>query len=403
MRLESDGRQFRTAAEPAWRTAARFAGWQLLFRKDLARRPSWANCTLGASRLLALVALMALSASFFPLAAEPRPPSILVLDQAEVTSPFNYSIYGGLRSVVASDRSKPISVYVVNLDLDRFNSDIRFPELGPWDRSRWEIIAIAAVTLLQALLIIGLLYQHRRWRAAQVEARRRVAELAHMNRQATVGQLSAAIAHELNQPLGAILNNVETAALLVNAPSLNRQELKAILTDIKRDDQRATEVIRRLRRLLTHGVVDRHEVDVNDVIRDVFSILSAQAAAREVKIDSKLAQQRLWVNGDRVQLEQVILNLVVNGIEAIADTSNGLREIVCRSWASDGMAVVSIRDSGPGIPQNQFDQLFEPFFTTKTGGMGMGLCIARKIVEAHGGTIMAERRCSGAVFLSDFL
>jgi signal transduction histidine kinase len=277
-------------------------------------------------------------------------------------------------------------------------SEIRFRQLSVWDRYRWEIITIAAVVLLQAALIIGLLYQHRRRRAAELESRQRMAELAHMNRQATVGQLSASIAHEVNQPLGAILNNVEAAALLVETPSPNLQELKAILGDIKRDDQRASEVVKRLRRLLTRGTVDSSEVDLNTVVREVFDILAALAAANDVKLGDKLAPNRLWVKGDRIQLQQAILNLVVNGLEAIADAPNGVREIVCRSLSSDGQALVSIRDSGPGIPLAQLDRLFEPFFTTKGNGMGMGLCIARTIIEAHGGKISAESRPSGAVF-----
>jgi C4-dicarboxylate-specific signal transduction histidine kinase len=277
-------------------------------------------------------------------------------------------------------------------------SEIRFREISTWDRYRWEIVAVAAVMLLQAALIIGLLYQRLRRRAAEVDARQRMAELAHMNRQATVGHLSASIAHELNQPLGAILNNVEAAVMLVDAGVSNGRELKAILGDIKRDDQRASEVIKRLRHLLTRGTVDPREVDVNEVVREVFDILSALAAARDVKLGGKLAQQRLRVRGDRVQLEQVILNLLVNGIEAIAGAPNGAREIDCRSWASDGQALISIRDSGPGIPSDHLEQLFEPFFTTKGDGMGMGLCIARTIIEAHGGKISAETRPSGAVF-----
>ena len=277
-------------------------------------------------------------------------------------------------------------------------SDIRFREPSAWDRYRWEIVAIAAVMLLQAALIIGLLYQRRRRRAAEVDARQRMAELAHMNRQATVGHLSASIAHELNQPLGAILNNVEAAAMLIDGRFPEARELKAILGDIKRDDQRASEVIKRLRHLLTQGTVDAQEVDVNEVVREVFDILSALAAARDVKLGAKLAQQRLRVRGDRVQLEQVILNLVVNGIEAIAGAPNRIREIDCRSWASDGQALISIRDSGPGIPTDHLERLFEPFFTTKGDGMGMGLCIARTIIEAHGGKISAESRPSGADF-----
>jgi C4-dicarboxylate-specific signal transduction histidine kinase len=219
-----------------------------------------------------------------------------------------------------------------------------------------------------------------------------------MNRQATVGHLSASIAHELNQPLGAILNNVEAATLNLDLPSPNLNELRAIIDDIKRDDQRASEVIKRLRRFLTRGAFEPQELDLNDVVRDVFAIVSMQAAARSVRLDSRLAPQRLKVNGDRIQLQQVVLNLVVNGIEAIAGTPNGMREIVCTSWGSDGSALVSIRDSGPGIPPDGLDRLFEPFFTTKDNGMGMGLCIARTIIGAHGGKLSAESRPSGAVF-----
>jgi C4-dicarboxylate-specific signal transduction histidine kinase len=219
-----------------------------------------------------------------------------------------------------------------------------------------------------------------------------------MNRQATAGQLSASIAHELNQPLGAILNNVEAAALMVASPSPDLEEIKAILDDIKRDDQRASEVIKRLRRLLTRGAFDPQEVDLNEVVGEVLKIVSAQAVARHVRLDSKLAQQRLRVNGDRVQLQQVVLNLIVNGIDAIAEMPNGAREIVCTSSASDGQALVSIRDTGPGIPSERLGRLFEPFFTTKQDGMGMGLCIAHAIIESHGGKISAESRSSGAVF-----
>ena len=267
-----------------------------------------------------------------------------------------------------------------------------FRDPTAWETYRWQIVGTAAVILLQAALILGLLWEHRRRRRLEVEGRQRMAELAHMNRQATAGQLSASIAHELNQPLGAILNNAEAAAMIIDSPSPDLEEIKAIISDIKRDDQRASEVIKRLRRLLTRGSFDPQEVDLNEVVREVLKIVSAQAAARDVRLDSKLAQERLRVNGDRVQLQQVVLNLVVNGIDAIAEMPNGVREVVCRSWASEGLAVVSIRDTGPGIPSDRLERLFEPFFTTKHDGMGMGLCIAHAILEAHGGKISAEGR-----------
>ena len=142
-------------------------------------------------------------------------------------------------------------------------STIVFKPPTLWELYRWQIVAIAAVILLQAALILGLLWEHRRRRRLEVEGRQRMAELAHMNRQATAGQLSASIAHELNQPLGAILNNAEAAALLIKSPSPNLEELETIIDDIKRDDERASKVIKRLRRLLTRGVFDPQEVDLN--------------------------------------------------------------------------------------------------------------------------------------------
>ena len=277
-------------------------------------------------------------------------------------------------------------------------STILFKPPTLWELYRWQIVAIAAVILLQAALILWLLWEHRRRRRLEVEGRQRMAELAHMNRQATAGHLSASIAHELNQPLGAILNNVEAAALMIKSPSPNLQELETILDDIKRDDERASKVIKRLRRLLTRGAFDPQEVDLSKVVHEVMRIAAAQAAAHNVILDSNLAEQPLRVNGDKIQLQQVVLNLIVNGIDAIAETPNGVREIVCRSWASDAQALVSIRDTGPGIPSNRLERLFEPFFTTKQDGMGMGLCIAHAIIEAHGGKISAESRPSGAVF-----
>ena len=278
-------------------------------------------------------------------------------------------------------------------------STILFKPPTLWELYRWQIVAIAAVILAQAALILWLLWEHRRRRRLEVEGRQRMAELAHINRQATAGHLSASIAHELNQPLGAILNNVEAAKLMVASPSPNLQELETILDDIQRDDERASKVIKRLRRLLTKGAaVDPQELDLNKVVRDVVRIASAQAAARDVRLDSNLAQLPLRVSGDKVQLQQVILNLIVNGIDAIAEMPNGVREIACRSWAADGHALIAIRDTGPGIPSERLERLFEPFFTTKQDGMGMGLCIAHTIIEAHGGKISAETRASGAVF-----
>ena len=147
-------------------------------------------------------------------------------------------------------------------------SEILFRDPTAWEQYRLQIVSLASVLLFQAALIAGLLYEHRRRRNLEVEAHQRMSELAHMNRRATAGELSASIAHELNQPLGAILNNTETAELVLAFPSPNLEEIKEILGDIRRDDQRASEVIKRLRRLLTKTVFRAQDIDLNETVRE---------------------------------------------------------------------------------------------------------------------------------------
>jgi signal transduction histidine kinase len=276
-------------------------------------------------------------------------------------------------------------------------SIVLFREHSVWQQYRWQILSAITLMLLEAALILALLYEHRRRRNAEIEAQSRLSELAHMNRRSAIGELSASITHELQQPLTAILSNTETAELLLSRTA-NAVDMKDILADIKRDDLRASEVIKRVRRLLAKGPLEAQEVNLNEVVSEVFDILSAQASARRVTLSTNLSLRPLRVSGDRIQLQQVVLNLVMNAMDAVGNSVE--RRIIGRTALVHGaFAQVSIEDSGTGIPTGQTEQIFEPFFTTKEGGMGMGLSITRTIVENHGGRIVAENhRGGGAVF-----
>ena len=274
-------------------------------------------------------------------------------------------------------------------------SEILFREPTAWQRYSWQILLIIAVMLAQVGLISAMLAERRRRQLAEVQSRQRMAELARVVRFSTAGELTASIAHEINQPLGSILTNAETAQAILKSPSPDIVELNEIVGDIVRDDRRAGEVIRRMRSLLTKAPFELKNLDLNEVAQEAMEFLSTLAVARKIELVSAMTRKALPILGDRIQLQQVIMNLVVNGIDAMKDTPSGNRIISIRTSRVENFARLSVSDRGPGIPAEKIKQVFEPFFTSKAEGMGMGLSIARTIIEAHDGSIWAENRDHG--------
>ena len=274
-------------------------------------------------------------------------------------------------------------------------SEILFREPTAWQRYSWQIALITAVILAQAGFISALLNAHRRRRLAEIQSAQRTKELAHVSRFATAGELTASIAHEINQPLGAILTNAETADAILKSPTPDIVELKDIVKDILHDDRRASEVIRRMRSLLKKAPFDPKKFDLNELVRETVDLLSAVAGGRKVELASFLAPIALPIVGDHIQLQQVIINLVVNAIDAMKDTPTKDRIISIRTSRIENFAQLSVSDRGPGIPEDKLKEVFEPFFTSKAEGMGMGLSIARTIIEAHHGLISAKNRDHG--------
>ena len=243
---------------------------------------------------------------------------------------------------------------------------------------------------------IGVLRDITEQRRTEMEALELRSKLAHSGRVTLLGQLASALAHELSQPLGAILRNAEAAELMLQEPAPDLVELRAIVADILSDDQRAGKVIDRLRSLLKRRSLDLQPVELDGVIAEVLSLVRTDAAARHVKLASAAAPELPRVRGDRVHLQQVLLNLLVNAMDALAGVATNDRCIrVSARQAEASMVEVRVCDDGPGIPGDSPERLFEPFFTTKPNGMGMGLAVSKTILEAHHGRIWAENRPEG--------
>ena len=226
---------------------------------------------------------------------------------------------------------------------------------------------------------------------AELDAQRDRAELSHLSRVALMGEMSASIAHELNQPLAGILSNAAAGQRFIDRGDVDQREIRELLGDIIADGHRASDVVRGIRGMVKKEQVERHSVDLNAIVMDALRMASPDAVLRSCKLETSLDPNLRNIDGDPVQLQQVLLNLMINAFDAMRDTPPSSRKVLITTQSNgDGTVRASVRDHGVGISEDMRDRLFDPFFSTKSEGLGMGLPIVRSIVEAHGGTITAE-------------
>ena len=236
-----------------------------------------------------------------------------------------------------------------------------------------------------------------RRKQAELEVARHRHQLAHLSRVTLLGELSASLAHELNQPLAAILSNAQAAQQFLKEEAFDVNELRQVLTKIVAEDKRAGEVIRHMRLLFRKGEVGRYfgNLAINKVVQDVLRLMHNDLMNQGVTVQTELAQNLPAVQGDRVQLQQVLLNLMLNGCEAMIDCDSSERQLLITSGMENGAVHVSVTDRGGGIPEETMERVFEPFFTTKADGMGLGLSVCRTIIEAHRGNICVRNNAEG--------
>ncbi|WP_158061917.1 sensor histidine kinase [Burkholderia catarinensis] len=234
----------------------------------------------------------------------------------------------------------------------------------------------------------------------RVELNRNRRELAHLTRISALGELAGSLAHELNQPLTAILSNAQAAQRFMDADPINLSEIRETLKDIVADNCRAGEIIRKMRALVRKGDVDLQPLDLGGVVRDVMLLVHSDAMLRGVRTTFEVDDDLPAVRGDKVQLQQVVLNLLLNAFDAVHDGFASDRIVAVRVWAEpDATVRIGVRDRGHGLTVDQIDRIFKPFYTSKPQGLGLGLSISRTIVSAHGGRLWAENHAErGASF-----
>ncbi len=290
-----------------------------------------------------------------------------------------------------------------NIDEGRLpaGSVVRFGQPSLWRDFRLQVVGTAGVIGVLLALVGGLLYERRARHTAERDSRRSLAIAAHAGRAGMMTALSGSIGHELSQPLGSIRLNADAADRLIASNRGTPEELRDILRDIGREDDRATQIIGRLRAMMKKtSDIDKRPLDVFGVVRESLAIVAHDASARRVQIDCRLPSDPCLVLGDQVLLQQVVINLVLNACDAMADLdASAERRILIEAAVGTAVVEISVRDSGPGVAVQLNGRLFEPFVTTKPNGLGLGLSIVSSIVAAHGGTVGSHNAAEGgAIF-----
>jgi signal transduction histidine kinase len=275
-------------------------------------------------------------------------------------------------------------------------STVKFKPPSIWEEHRGTILGGVFFIIIETLLIFGLLLNLHKRKQAEKEARHHRDELAHVTRVATMGELTSSLAHELNQPLAAIRNYANAAQRFLSQGEPDLSKTREALEGIIRDDRRAAEVIGRVRELLKKEEPRYRPVHMNNVIQEILAFIRSDSVLEGLSIEIELAPELPAVAGDRVQLQQVLLNLMLNAVDAMNKAKPDLRKLIIKTENEEDRSVkVSVRDFGTGIDEAHRDKLFEPFYTTKPAGMGMGLAISQRIIHAHGGSIRAENNLDG--------
>ena len=309
-----------------------------------------------------------------------------------------FEILSGKPVAALKQQTEPLHRYEVDarqierwgLSTKRLPPDtmVSFRQPTIWEQHRNLLLAAVAIFVLQTVLVSILLYQRLRRKQAETEAAEQRQEVAHLMRVSVLGELSGTIAHEINQPLTAILSNAQAALYLLAQKSPNLEEVRDAIDDIVHENNRAGDVIARVRNLLKKGERKSEQVDLNELIMSTIALLNSELIGRRIEVETDLAGRLPATSGDSVQLQQVLLNLFMNAMDAMASTAEPQRRIkVFTRELEAGAVEVRIRDRGPGIDPISHAQLFKPFYTSKNHGLGLGLTICSTIAQAHGGKL----------------
>jgi signal transduction histidine kinase len=269
-----------------------------------------------------------------------------------------------------------------------------------FEQYKWLAMGVIVFVAVQSYMIGFLIVSNRKQRnlsANLVAAEERYRRLLRVERASRLGELSASLAHEINQPLSAAMSSTQAALRFLRVTPVNIERLRDILQNVVQDNKRAAGIIRSMRAMLKRGPIEKAPIGVNDILNDVLAVFRGEALGRRIQIEKHCESALPPVMANKSQLQQVVLNLIMNAADAVSENTAANRTILITSSENNGNVRVSVRDTGVGIDPDRMEKVFEPFFTTKISGMGMGLVLCRSIIEEHRGHIRVEKNATAGV------